>query len=176
MRPRTRPQLLATIAVAAVVVAGLVYLLLHIFAAPPELKQEELTPPQLPLPQEPEPAPEPEEPRFTALEEISFRRQGDAAEITIRVDGSIAEASWSETRLTDPPRQLIQLLGVTRAYPTRNFDLGYGGVRQIRTGYHSQAGGDQQHLVIDLLDPRVALQKVEVQGRELRLRFRRVNP
>ncbi len=178
VRPRTRPQLLAAIAVAGLIVAALVYLLIGYFSRPPELPTDETTPRELPRQAaadeeqaaEGEPAPEPLE----ALKDLGWRRTGGGVEVTIEVEGGLPEGSWSESRLTDPPRQLVQFNGVSRPYPTRTIEVGAGGVRQLRTGYHSRASGSEQHVVIDLVDPRVVLDKAQAEGSTLRLTFRRV--
>ncbi len=78
-------------------------------------------------------------------------------------------------RISDPPRQLLKLIGASRPYPTETFEVGFGGVRQLRTGYHDGGAGNEQHVVIDLVDPRVVLEETVVEGDTVRLRFRRLS-
>ena len=176
VRPQTRPQLLITVAIAAVLITAIVFFFMRRFAGPPVLESSELEPPPLPRVEASAEAAEeePPRPRFTALEEVRWQRQGSAAEVIVRVDGSLVEGSWSESRMADPPRHVLKLMGATEPYPTETFDVGFGGVRRLRTGYHALAGGDEQHVVIDLVDPRVVLERVETDEDTLRLLFRRV--
>ena len=174
-RPRTRPQLIATIAVAAAVVGALVFFLVRFFASPPVLDKTETEPVELPRAEAAGEAAEEPLPPFTALEEITWRRAGNGAEILVRLDGAIAEGSWSVERISDPPRHLLKLLGASRPYPAETFDVGFGGIRQLRTGYHDTGAGNEQHVVIDLVDPRVVLEESVVEGATVRLRFRRLS-
>jgi uncharacterized protein (TIGR02266 family) len=178
VRPQTRPQFLLAVAVVGLLVAVAVFFAVRRWGAPPVLESSEVEPPALPRAEQPAESAEPPPllPRFTALEDLSWQRRGAAAEVVVRVDGSLEEGSWSESRMTDPPRHLLKLLGASRPYPTENIEVGFGGVRQLRTGYHVLPGGDEQHVVIDLVDPRVILDGVESDQTTLRLRFRRVGP
>ena len=174
-RPRTRPQLIATIAVAAAVVGALTFFLVRFVASPPVLDKAETEPVELPRA---EPGGEVDEeplPPFTALQEVTWRRAGNGAEILVRLDGAIAEGSWSVERVSDPPRHLLKLLGASRPYPAETFEVGFGGIRQLRTGYHDGGAGNEQHVVIDLIDPRVLLEEAVVEGATVRLRFRRLS-
>ena len=67
-----------------------------------------------------------------------------------------------------------RIAGATRPYPTETLEVGFGGVRQLRTGYHDTGAGNEQHVVIDLMDPRVVLEERAVDGTTVRLRFRRL--
>ncbi len=64
-RPQTRPQLIAAIALAAVIVGGLIYLGVRMLATPPVLDESEIEPPELPRVERTAPA-EPQLPPFTA--------------------------------------------------------------------------------------------------------------
>lgn len=178
-RPRTRPQLIGVIALGAIVVAAVIFFLARFFGGPPVLDEAETEPPVLPRAEaqaDAGAAAEPPLPPFTAVEEITWQRAGAGAEIVVRLDGSLPEGSWSVDRMSDPPRHLLKLTGASRPYPTTTFDVGFGGVRQLRTGYHDGAAGNEQHVVIDLVDPRVVLEEALVEGPTVRLRFRRLNP
>ena len=175
-RPRTRPQLIGAIAVAAAIVGAAVYFLVRLLAAPPVLDEAETAPPERPRVEARADAPaEDPLPPFTAVEEITWRRAGNGAEIIVRLDGSLPEGSWSVDRISDPPRHLLKFLGAVRPYPTDTFEVGFGGVRQLRTGFHDGGAGNEQHVVIDLVDPRVVLDEARVEGSTVRLRFRRLS-
>jgi type IV pilus assembly protein PilZ len=175
-RPQTRPQLIAVIGVGAAIVAAAVYFLVRLFATQPVLDEAETAPPELPraLASAEEAAAEPLQP-FTAVEEITWQRAGNGAEIVVRLDGSLPEGSWSVVRISDPPRHLLKFVGASRPYPTDTFEVGFGGVHQLRTGFHDGGAGNEQHVVIDLVDPRVVLEEVETEGATVRLRFRRLS-
>lgn len=175
-RPRTRPQLIATIAVVAAVLGAAVYLLAQLFASPPVLDEAETEPPVLPRAEASAEADEEPPPRpFTAVEEITWQRTGNGAEVVVRLDGELPEGSWSVQRMSDPPRHLLKLTGAVRPYPTGTFEVGFGGVRQLRTGFHDGGAGNEQHVVIDLVDPRVVLEESRLEGTVVRLRFRRLS-
>ena len=173
-RPRTRPQLIAVIAVAAAVVGALIFFGVQMFSSPPVLDESETEPVELPRAQAEDPA-EPALPPFTGVEEITWQRAGNGAVVVVRLDGSLPEGAWSVDRMSDPPRHLLKLAGASRPYPAETFAVGFGGVRQIRTGYHDSGAGNEQHVVVDLVDPRVVLEEARVEGPSVRLRFRRLS-
>ena len=174
-RPRTRPQLIGVIALGAAVVGALIFFLVRLFGSPAVLDEAETEPVALPRVEEQAEAEQPLPP-FTAVEEITWQRAGNGVEIVVRLDGSVAEGSWSVERINDPPRHLLKFVGASRPYPTETFDIGFGGVRQLRTGYHDGGAGNEQHVVIELIDPRVVLEESVTEGPTVRLRFRRLNP
>lgn len=173
-RPQTRPQLIATVAIGAAILGGLIFLGVRMFATQPVVEESDVERPELPRAEAAEGA-EPVLPPFTALEEVTWQRAGNGAEIVVRLDGSLPEGSWSVVRVSDPPRHLLKLLGATRPYPTETLEVGFGGVRQLRTGFHDGGAGNEQHVVIDLVDPRVVLEETVVEGDTVRLRFRRLS-
>ena len=175
-RPRTRPQLIGMIALGAIIIGALIYLLVHLFSSQPVVDGAETEPVALPRAQEPAGAEEAPLRPFTAVEEITWQRAGNGVEIFVRLDGSLPEGAWSVDRMNDPPRHLLKLVGPSRPYPTETFEVGFGGVRQLRTGYHDGGAGNEQHVVIDLIDPRVVLEESRVDGTTVHLRFRRLSP
>ena len=171
-RPRTRPQLLGLIALGGIVIGSLIYVLVRFLSSPPILDQAETEPvalPQAEVPVEDAPTLLP----FTGIEEITWQQSGNGAEIVVRLDGFLPEGAWSVERMSDPPRHLVKLIGASRPYPTQTLEVGFGGVYQLRTGYH---GRDVQHVVIDLVGPRVVLEESVVEGSSVRLRFRPLSP
>ncbi len=175
-RPRTRPQLIGAIGLGAVIVGAAIYFLVRLFAASPVLDEAETAPPERPRAAAPaEGAAEEPLPPFTAVEEITWQRTANGVEIVVRLDGSLPEGSWSVSRISDPPRHLLKFVGASRPYPTDAYEVGFGGVRQLRTGFHDGGAGNEQHVVIDLIDPRVVLEEVLATGATVRLRFRRLS-
>ncbi len=174
-RPQTRPQLVAQIALGAIVVGAAIFFLVRLFASRPVVDPAETEPPPLPRVEDQADV-APPLPPFSGVEEITWRRAGNGAEIIVRLDGSLPRGSWSVDRMSDPPRQRLKLVGASRPYPTETFEVGFGGVRQIRTGFHDGGAGNEQHVLIDLVDPRVGLEESVVEESSVRLRFRRLRP
>lgn len=131
----------------------------------------------------PEPAPEPApaepavpaEPAAPAGGPVSrvlnvvWEERGDATLVTIHLDGSIEEWSYSAVRLGDPPRELIRIDGIRRPFPRPTIPVGTALVDQVRLGFHPEGRTSQMHVVVDLADPAARLDRSEATGTELRL-------
>lgn len=154
--------------------------------AAPEVVEEE---PTDPLPEvvrrkSPEPAPTapvavetpppaPTGPALTALERITFEQAGGGTDVILWGNGAIRPEVYDQSRIGDPPRELVRLIGISRPYPATKVAVGSGEVRQIRVGYHQKSGGNELHIVIDLADPAVRVTAIEARENHLRLRLRR---
>lgn len=154
--------------------------------AAPEVVEEE---PTAPLPEvvqrkSPEPAPvapvavetpppAPTGPALTALERITFEQAGGGTDVILWGNGAIRPEVYDQSRIGDPPRELVRLSGIARPYPATKVAVGSGEVRQIRVGYHQKSGGNELHIVIDLADPAVRVTAIEARENHLRLRLRR---
>jgi hypothetical protein len=144
----------------------------------PEVVEEE---PAGPLPEvvqrkspEPEtPPPAPAGPPLTVLERITFEQPAGGTDIILWGNGAIGPEVYDQSRIGDPPRELIRLAGISRPYPSTKVTVGTGEVRQIRVGYHEKSGGNELHIVIDLADPAVRVTGIEARENHLRIRLRR---
>lgn len=158
-------------------------------AAAPEIVEVEEDEPAAPLPEvvqrkSPEPAPvapvavetpplAPTGPALTALERITFEQAGGGTDVILWGNGAIRPEVYDQSRIGDPPRELVRLSGISRPYPATKVAVGSGEVRQIRVGYHQKSGGNELHIVIDLADPAVRVTAIEARENHLRLRLRR---
>lgn len=119
------------------------------------------------------PPPAPTGPALTALERITFEQAGGGTDVILWGNGAIRPEVYDQSRIGDPPRELIRLIGISRPYPATKVAVGTGEVRQIRVGYHEKSGGNELHIVIDLADPAVKVTAIEARENHLRIRLRR---
>lgn len=129
-----------------------------------------------PAPAAEAPAPAPaalEGPAATALERITFEPAAGGTEVILWGNGAIRPEVYSQSRIGDPPRELIVLTGMARPFPTSKLAVGTGEVKQIRTGYHQKARGNELHVVIDLADPGVQVTRIEAQEKHLRIHLQK---
>jgi uncharacterized protein (TIGR02266 family) len=110
-------------------------------------------------------APAPSTP-LTAIRSITWRVAGGDTELTVRGDGPIRAGGYTRARLEgSSPRELIRIRGVRRAYSPARLPVGSAQLKQVRTGHHVLAGGDELHLVLDLADSAVVVRRIdEVDG------------
>ncbi len=116
----------------------------------------------------------PEKGAFSGIDQIDWRTERGDLVVELTVDGFVGAADYDVLRLegTGPPRLLLRLRGVSRAFPKPTLTVDKAAVRRIRTGYHQGAAGAEQHVVFDLTSERVRLIRVEDGGPVLRLQFR----
>lgn len=133
-------------------------------------RREEETP--APAPAEPAPA-APTGPALTVLERITFEQAFGGTDIILWGNGAIRPEVYSQSRIGDPPRELIVLTGMARPFPASKVNVGTGEVRQVRTGYHQKARGNELHVVIDLADPAVQVTRIEAREQHLRIHLQK---
>ena len=134
-------------------------------------RREEEAPPPAPEPAVPEgPAPGP---AVTAVERITFEPAAGGTDVILWGNGAIRPEVYSQSRIGDPPRELIVLTGIGRPYPTARLAVGTGEVKQVRTGYHQKARGNELHVVIDLADPGVQVTRIEAREKHLRIHLQK---
>lgn len=119
------------------------------------------------------PAPAPSGPAVTVVQRITFEQAGGGTDVILWGNGAIRPEVYEQSRIGDPPRELIRLVGISRPYPSTKVAVGTGEVRQIRTGYHEKSAGNELHIVIDLADPAVKITGFEARENHLRIRLRR---
>lgn len=112
-------------------------------------------------------------PSATALERITFEQAFGGTDIILWGNGAIRPEVYSQSRIGDPPRELIVLTGMGRPFPTSRVEVGTGEVKQVRTGYHQKARGNEQHVVIDLADSAVQVTRIEAREQHLRIHLQR---
>lgn len=119
------------------------------------------------------PPPAPAGPALSVLERITFEQAGGGTDVILWGNGAIRPEVYDQSRIGDPPRELVRLVGISRPYPSTKVTVGTGEVRQIRAGYHEKSGGNELHIVIDLADPAVRVTGIEARENHLRIRLRR---
>ena len=119
------------------------------------------------------PPPAPAGPALSVLERITFEPAGGGTDVILWGNGAIRPEVYDQSRIGDPPRELIRLSGITRPYPSTKVPVGTGEVRQIRVGYHEKSGGNELHIVVDLADPAVRVTGMEARENHLRIRLRK---
>jgi len=112
-------------------------------------------------------------PSLTSLERITFEQAFGGTDIILWGNGAIRPEVYSQSRIGDPPRELIVLTGMGRPFQTARVDVGTGEVKQIRLGYHQKARGNEQHVVIDLADPAVQVTRIEAREKHLRIHLQK---
>jgi hypothetical protein len=111
---------------------------------------------------------------FSVLERIEWRRERGGLVVELRADGVVGSGDYDILRLgeTGSSRLLLRLRGVSQAYPQSSLQVRAAEIRQIRTGYHLRAEGNELHVVFDLASGQVRLTGVEDGSPILRLHFR----
>ncbi|HYN20039.1 MAG TPA: PilZ domain-containing protein, partial [Thermoanaerobaculia bacterium] len=155
--------------------------------APPPQETESVTPiteedSATPLPEvvrrkEPEEAPAvaapPSGPALTAVEKITWEPASGGTDLILWGNGAIRPEVYDQSHIGDPPRELIRLTGISRPFPSPRLPVGTAEVKQVRIGYHTKAGGNELHIVIDLADPAVKVTRIEARERHLRIHLQR---
>lgn len=112
-------------------------------------------------------------PSATALERITFEQAFGGTDIILWGNGAIRPEVYSQSRIGDPPRELIVLTGMGRPFPAAKVAVGTSEVKQVRTGYHQKARGNEQHVVIDLADSAVQVTRIEAREKHLRIHLQK---
>lgn len=114
----------------------------------------------------------PSGPPASALDRISWNPlAGGGTEIVLWGNGSIRPGTYTRVRLdASPPREVVRIQGMQRAYPQTRVPVGSGEVVQVRTGYHP---GNELHVVLDLAGPGVQVARVVEDGNKLRIELRK---
>lgn len=107
---------------------------------------------------------------LTRLLDISWEEAGGGLQVTLTGDGAIPTGRYRYFHLAgDAPREVVKLMGVSQGFRQSQLTVGGPGVRRIRTGFHKVQGGNEQHVVIDLLGPRWKITEVQSVGSALLL-------
>ena len=111
---------------------------------------------------------------FTRLESITWSETGGETVIVLTADGPIRPGKFDVVPIgTGDPRVLVRLAGVDRPFAGGGVAIGSAHVRRARTGLHTVPEGREIHVVFDLVDARVEVDRVEPQGNGLALFFAR---
>jgi uncharacterized protein (TIGR02266 family) len=118
-------------------------------------------------------APAPIGPALTILEKATFEQAFGGTDIVLQGNGAIRPEAYEESHMSDPPRELIRLFGISRPYPATKVAVGTGEVKQMRMGFHEKAGGNELHVVLDLAGPGVKVTRIQAKDNQLRIHLQR---
>lgn len=104
---------------------------------------------------------------------ITWQPEPGGLAVTLQGDGRFEAQRYNRLRLEASPRELVRVLGITRAFPRTQIPVGTPEVQQIRIGYHRKPGDNQLHVVLDLTSPQVRLERLEPVGDRLILHLAR---
>ena len=108
------------------------------------------------------------------VEAVSWREEGGATIVTIRLDAEISKAYLEVVRVRNgAPREVIKIQGVNAPYSPADMVVGTRHLLRLRTGLHRSNDGSALHVVADLTSAAVAIRSVEPQGRNLTIVFSR---
>lgn len=114
---------------------------------------------------------QPESP-LTGVDRITWNERAGETVVILWADGSFTDAQVERIRVVGgAPRELVKIKGIGRPCPRQQIDVGTDHVRRIRTGLHESSGIPSLHVVADLADGEVEVQRTETEGSQLRLYF-----
>jgi hypothetical protein len=108
------------------------------------------------------------EPAATRVERVDWVVEEGRTVVTLELDGAVTPAAVRDSRLEEPPRLVIQLLGLASAYPRYEQEAGGPHLRRVRAWYHGELQPAAQHVVLDLASPAVVASPPQVEGRRVR--------
>ena len=111
---------------------------------------------------------------FKSLSDVTWRAEGQGLLLTITVDGAASSSRVDHFRLEgDSPREVVRLLGVDKRASLSTLQVGVGGVRQIRFGWHKKRRGNEIHLVLDMANRQSRVLSVRAEGNRFLVRIGR---
>lgn len=121
----------------------------------------------------PPPAAAPTGRALTVVEKVSFEQAFGGTDIVLQGNGAIRPETYEQSSMGSPPRVLVRLFGIAKAYPSTKVAVGTGEVKQVRMGFHEKPGGNELHVVLDLAGPGVKVTRVEAKDNQLRIHLQR---
>lgn len=104
-----------------------------------------------------------------AVRDVSWRRDGRRTTVAIRADRPVEPSAVTVAAMTGPPRVLIRVRGVSRAFSHTMIQVGTDEITSIRVGYHPKERPPTLHIVLDLADERATLESQHVDGELIEL-------
>jgi uncharacterized protein (TIGR02266 family) len=139
-------------------------------AAPePSVGAAEPTPIDIRLANAPPPAATTRASRVVA---IDWEESNGLTVVVISGDAAFPAGSykWNEIRDANP-RVLVRFNQMGAGFGKPVLAAGTPELRQVRTGYHERASGNEQHVVLDLAAPDIKVESVESSGNRLYIRL-----
>lgn len=108
--------------------------------------------------------------RLSRVDQISWRQAADETVVTLWGNGPFSQGRYTRLRLEEgSPREVVMVRGIDEPFTSSVLAAGTVELRQIRTGYHFKAEGNELHVVLDLASPAVRLTRVRSEGLQLHL-------
>jgi len=108
----------------------------------------------------------------TRVVKVEWKSSPNATSVTIHADGKISSGSYDVMRLGgSKPRVVLRLRGIDQSYSPTTLEVASRQVERIRSGLHEAGRGSELHLVFDLTQSSVGLERIEANGDQLHLVF-----
>jgi hypothetical protein len=110
--------------------------------------------------------------RASRVVSIDWEESNGLTVVVISGDAAFPAGSykWNEIRDANP-RVLVRFNQMGAGFGKPVLAAGTPELRQVRTGYHERASGNEQHVVLDLAAPDVQVASVEPSGNRLYIRL-----
>jgi hypothetical protein len=107
----------------------------------------------------------------TVVEKISWTVENGETSVTIRGNAPFASRQVAQSVLVDPPRCVIRIFAITRAFEVTSLPSTAPRLTGVRIGHHFDRPDPQLHVVLDLSSSAVTAAPVEVQGNTIVVRL-----
>ena len=111
-------------------------------------------------------------PAATAVEKITWEPARGGTDVILWGNGVFRPDAFDEARLTGPVREVIRISGISQPFAVPSLRVGSAELLQIRTGFHTDRGRNQLHIVLDLAGPEVKVTGIEAAEKQLRIHVR----
>ncbi len=129
--------------------------------------------PVAPAPSAPAGPVSPASPAVTVLNRITFEQAAGGTDLILWGNGAIRAESYEASPVGNPPRELVKIYGIAKAFAPTVIPVGTGEVKQVRTGFHEKPGRNELHVVIDLAATGVKVTRIESKDNQLRIHLQR---
>ena len=103
--------------------------------------------------------------RLLGFVDLSVQSTRGRTVVTVTADGPISIDRVRHSRLTNPPRHLVRVVGAASFSWPYQVEVGDGRVLSVRSAVHPELDPPEVHLVIDRASDGVAVTSVRVSGR-----------
>ena len=103
------------------------------------------------------------------IQRIDWQRENGGTVVTIGADGRLQGLRVRHLRMDDPPRFVIRVLGITRAFPVYEIPVGTSELKRIRVGYHPELSPPELYVVLDLAGSAITVKEPVFDQRGLRV-------
>ena len=105
----------------------------------------------------------------TRVLDIVASRAADATVVEIRTNGALSPDTVRVSRLKDPARVLIRILGIETFYRPNEIEVETPEAKRVRVGHHPEETPQSLYVVIDLEDSEAVVREHTARGDTLRV-------